>query len=220
MRGAGSTIASVMPVSTVIIGGIGTPGFTNVSNRPEQLAAAHAQRADLGDRVGGRRTAGRLEVDDDERHVGERRAEIVERLLPGGIAGAAGAVSKPDSTGANGEVGATEPEDSERLFVAKVCSPGERALAASRLLRPCGGQVTIPRVSTPHSRYRCGACGNLTRFDVVGTRRTRAFHHYSIGGELTVEEEDVLDERIEQVTCRWCGASGDSIELVPVEESA
>ena len=34
MRGAGSTIASVMPVSTVIIGGIGTPGFTNVSNVP------------------------------------------------------------------------------------------------------------------------------------------------------------------------------------------
>ena len=34
MRGAGSTIDSVMPVSTVIIGGIGTPGFTSVSNRP------------------------------------------------------------------------------------------------------------------------------------------------------------------------------------------
>jgi hypothetical protein len=55
---------------------------------------------------------------------------------------------------------------------------------------------------------------------VVGTRRTRAFHHYSIGGELTVEEEDVLEEHIEQVTCRWCGANGASIETVPVEESA
>ena len=48
-------------------------------------------------------------------------------------------------------------------------------------------------------RYRCAACGNLTRFDVVRTRRTRAFHHYSIGGELAVEEEEVLDERIERV---------------------
>jgi hypothetical protein len=57
------------------------------------------------------------------------------------------------------------------------------------------------------TRYRCGACGNVTRFDVVATRRTRAFHHYSLGGELQVEEEEVLDERIEQVTCRWCGAS-------------
>jgi hypothetical protein len=74
--------------------------------------------------------------------------------------------------------------------------------------------------SSGRGRYRCAACGNLTRFDVLSTRRTRAFHHYSIGGELTVEEEEVLDERIELVTCRWCGASGDSIELVPVEESA
>ncbi len=29
MRGAGITIACVMPVSTVISGGIGTPGFTS-----------------------------------------------------------------------------------------------------------------------------------------------------------------------------------------------
>ena len=70
------------------------------------------------------------------------------------------------------------------------------------------------------TRYRCGACGNVTRFDVVATRRTRSFHHYTIGGDLEIEEEDVLDERIEQVTCRWCGASGDKIERVPVEESA
>ena len=72
----------------------------------------------------------------------------------------------------------------------------------------------------PSTRYRCNACGNLTRFDVVASRRTRAFHHYSIGGELTIEEEDVLEDRIEQVTCRWCGASGDKIERVPVEETA
>src|SRR5450432_981043 len=85
-----------------------------------------------------------------------------------------------------------------------------------RTFAPFGHPITILRVLT---RFRCGACGNLTRFDVVSSRRTRAFHHYSIGGELTIEEEDVLDEQIEQVTCRWCGASGDSIERVPVEES-
>jgi hypothetical protein len=61
------------------------------------------------------------------------------------------------------------------------------------------------------ARYRCTACGNLTRFDVVATRRTRAFHHFSVGGELTVEDEEVVDERIEAVTCRWCGAGGDRI---------
>jgi len=62
------------------------------------------------------------------------------------------------------------------------------------------------------ARYRCGGCGNLTRFDVLTTRRTSAFHHYSVGGELTVEEEQLLEETVERVTCRWCGGSGDAIE--------
>jgi hypothetical protein len=57
------------------------------------------------------------------------------------------------------------------------------------------------------TRYRCAACGNVTRFDVVATRRTRAFHHYTIGGELEIEEEDVLEQQIESVTCRWCRAA-------------
>jgi predicted nucleic acid-binding Zn ribbon protein len=60
-------------------------------------------------------------------------------------------------------------------------------------------------------RYRCAACGNLTRFDVVTTRRTSAFHHYTVGGELTVEDERVLSESVEAVSCRWCG-SGRSVE--------
>jgi hypothetical protein len=63
-------------------------------------------------------------------------------------------------------------------------------------------------------RYRCSACGNLTRFDVETTRRTSAFHHYTIGGELEVEDVTVLDERVEGVTCRWCGATGSAIERV------
>ena len=66
----------------------------------------------------------------------------------------------------------------------------------------------------PSSRYRCSACGNLTRFDVVATRRTREYHHFSVGGELNVEDGELLEERVEQVTCRWCGASGDAIETV------
>jgi len=67
------------------------------------------------------------------------------------------------------------------------------------------------------SRYRCRACGNLTRFDVTTTRRTRSFHHYTVGGELTVEDEQVLDERLEEVACRWCG-SGQAVEVVAESE--
>ena len=28
-----------------------------------------------------------------------------------------------------------------------------------------------------------------------------------------IEEEEVLEERVQQVTCRWCSASGDKIEI-------
>jgi hypothetical protein len=63
------------------------------------------------------------------------------------------------------------------------------------------------------TRYRCGACGNVTRFDVVATRRTRSFHHYTIGGDLEIEDEEVLEEQIERVTCRWCNASGESVAV-------
>lgn len=66
------------------------------------------------------------------------------------------------------------------------------------------------------TRYRCSACGNLTRFDVVMSRRTRAFHHYTVGGELRVEDETVLDETVEEVTCRWCG-TGTAVEEIDAD---
>jgi hypothetical protein len=62
-------------------------------------------------------------------------------------------------------------------------------------------------------RYRCTSCGNLTRFDVTTTRRTRAFHHYSVGGELEVEDVEVLAESVESVECRWCGSGGAVVPL-------
>lgn len=69
------------------------------------------------------------------------------------------------------------------------------------------------------TRYRCSGCGNLTRFDVVSTRRTKAFHHFSVGGDLSVEDEEVLEEQLEDVTCRWCGAGRDRIETLPADAS-
>jgi hypothetical protein len=63
------------------------------------------------------------------------------------------------------------------------------------------------------ARYRCTTCGNLTRFDVTTTVRTKAFHHYSVGGELEVEDTEVLSEAVESVECRWCGPSGVIEEL-------
>jgi hypothetical protein len=48
---------------------------------------------------------------------------------------------------------------------------------------------------------------------VVTSRRTKAFHHYSVGGELTIEDVEVLDESVDDVVCRWCD-NGKSIEVI------
>jgi hypothetical protein len=66
---------------------------------------------------------------------------------------------------------------------------------------------------TSADRYRCTACGNLTRFDVTTTSTVRSFNHYTVGGELTVEDTEVLAERIDEVRCRWCGTGG-AVEAV------
>ena len=69
------------------------------------------------------------------------------------------------------------------------------------------------------TRYRCTACGNLTRFDVTTTRRTRAFHHYTVGGDLEVEDVEVLDEQVEDVACRWCGTGEHVVPLTEAEQA-
>jgi len=63
-------------------------------------------------------------------------------------------------------------------------------------------------------RWRCAGCGNLTRFDVVRTRRTSEYWHVSLAGEPTVDDVRTLDETLADVSCRWCGRA-DAIELVP-----
>jgi hypothetical protein len=63
------------------------------------------------------------------------------------------------------------------------------------------------------ARYRCTHCGNLTRFDVTVTRRSRSYHHYTVGGDLEIEETEVLSEDIEAVECRWCGTGKDVVTL-------
>jgi len=80
-----------------------------------------------------------------------------------------------------------------------------------------GQRYAAPVTDSP-TRYRCTACGNLTRFDVTATRRTRAFHHYTVGGDLTVEGEEVLSEAVEDVSCHWCGSAKSVEEVGAVEE--
>ena len=60
--------------------------------------------------------------------------------------------------------------------------------------------------------YRCDACGNKTRFDVFETKSVRAFHHYSLGGELEIEEEELLERSVARIVCRWCGSADSIVE--------
>lgn len=66
-------------------------------------------------------------------------------------------------------------------------------------------------------RYRCQACGNLTRFDVETSERVRRFWHAGLGGDGSVEEEERHAVRVESVTCRWCGST--AVDLVAVHGS-
>ena len=68
-------------------------------------------------------------------------------------------------------------------------------------------------VPTAETRWRCARCGNLTRFDVVRTVRSRDYVHVDLSGEQRIEERQVLAETIQQVRCRWCEAT-DTVELV------
>lgn len=71
-----------------------------------------------------------------------------------------------------------------------------------------------PAMPTAATRWRCRQCGNLTRFDVTRTARTREFVHVDLSGEPVVEETEVLAETVESVRCRWCDRA-DTVELVP-----
>lgn len=65
----------------------------------------------------------------------------------------------------------------------------------------------------PGTRYRCGACGNLTRFDVDSVEQIRRFWHADLAGVGRVEEEERTEVTVTKVTCRWC-TSTEAIEVV------
>ena len=64
------------------------------------------------------------------------------------------------------------------------------------------------------SRWRCRLCGNLTRFTVTRSTRTREYVHVGLSGDPLIEEREVLLDAVDHVTCRWCGGI-DTVDLVP-----
>jgi DNA-directed RNA polymerase subunit RPC12/RpoP len=77
---------------------------------------------------------------------------------------------------------------------------------------------TIRQVSISDAThgYRCDSCGNRTRFDFFETKKSRVFRHYSLGGAVTEEEEEIIEYHVERIVCRWCG----SVDAVRVAEAS
>lgn len=66
------------------------------------------------------------------------------------------------------------------------------------------------------TRYRCESCGNVTRFDVVETVVSKSFYHYSLSGDLNIEERTILSREVSEVICRWCG-HGKSVKEISAD---
>ena len=62
-------------------------------------------------------------------------------------------------------------------------------------------------------RFRCGRCGNLTRFDVQRTVTVKEFWHFDMAGDHEIDSSETLAEEVASVSCRWCGAT-DEVETV------
>lgn len=65
----------------------------------------------------------------------------------------------------------------------------------------------------PGQRYRCGNCGGKTRFDVTVERTIHYYHHQALDGTMTPENEEVIKEVVNEVTCVYCG-NGEAIEVI------
>lgn len=91
---------------------------------------------------------------------------------------------------------------------------GHAAADSAAVGMDLAGGAAATGLPGPHERWRCGACGNLTRFDVVRTATTREFWHVDLSGEPRVEESDTLEHAVRAVVCRWCGRD-DAVETVP-----
>lgn len=76
------------------------------------------------------------------------------------------------------------------------------------------GPVGLGAGLEPDHRFRCDACGNVTRFDVWERAHTRRFHHFDLGGAGRIEEEEHLERTVERVACRWCGRD-DAVVVEP-----
>ena len=157
MRGAGSTMAWVMPVSTVISGGMAQPGFTRVWNVPRHSPPRSftAPISVMPQSVG--RAAGGLEVDHAERDVVQRRAQVVERELGPVEGGPVHPASIHEHAFAHKCSTDALPTLAHRYGSARG-EPRCEGGVGHRRVGPPTGWTAIGRIAAwPSTRYRCTA---------------------------------------------------------------
>src|SRR3954447_4791278 len=173
-RGAGSTIDSEIPVSTVIAGGIAHPGFTSVWNVPRHSPA--------------RSFTAPISVIEHE----PGSPPVVSRSTTQNVTACSG-VPRSSKDRWPRRTGGLASARTSLWAIGRHC--GEHSFGVQEhLFDGAAKRSWATLAAVAGSRYRCTACGNLTRFDVTSTRTTRAFHHYTVGGDLSIEEEQVLSE--------------------------
>lgn len=74
------------------------------------------------------------------------------------------------------------------------------------------------RVSTideliAHPRFKCTACGGLTRFRIKRSLIVEIYYHQTIAGDIIPETPEVLCDEIVSAECVWCG-HGKNVEQI------
>lgn len=82
-----------------------------------------------------------------------------------------------------------------------------------RVVGSAVGEGVRAGVPDERHRWRCSSCGNMTRFDVVRVAKTQEFWHLDRAGDATVEDTEVISERVVSISCRWCSRD-DTVALV------
>ena len=148
----------------------------------EELATPVAGRRHLGEGGVRRGAPGGLHVDDHERHLAEWSPEVVEGPQCRNVhaSSVANTCSIPWVLVGSSGAGTVGRWTALRRRRPRRAAPRPAAEGCSR--RGFARADPVPLSAS---------CGESRRFDVVSTRRTKAFHHYSVGGEPR-EEEEVL----------------------------
>jgi hypothetical protein len=50
---------------------------------------------------------------------------------------------------------------------------------------------------------------------VYDTVRRKRFEHADLGGEIAVDDEEIVSRTVDQVVCRWCDRSDTVVESQP-----